>query len=162
MSKNVILWWQTNNASILYLDSFSSLDRKSGKVHLHFREMWARKPPAHTNNCRCDAWKCDIVPQIKVNPSKATRFFFALALCEQTLARAHTHTHKPSGHSLFKQHVPIKSYLLSQPLSLRAYITGLTDSAGAELLPQLWRSALVSNSDPCAISHRWLPSHTGS
>ena len=159
MSRNVIVWWQTNNASTLSW-FLSLLDKKSGKVHLHFRETWAGKPRAHTKNCRCDAWKCDIVPQIKVNPSKATRFFFAL--CEQSLAR--TRTHKPSGHSLFEQHVPIKSYLPSHPrnLSLRAYITGLTDSAGAESLPQLWRSVLVSNTDLCAISHRWFHFHTAS
>lgn len=136
--------------------------QKRGKVHLHRKEMWARKPQAHTKSCRCDAAKYDIVPQIKVNPSKATCFFFffALAFCEQSLSL----THKPSGHSLFEQHVPIKSYLPSHPrhLSLQVYITGLTDSAGAESLPQLRRSALVCNTDLCAISHHWLHLHTAS
>lgn len=91
--------------------------QKRGKVHLHRKEMWARKPQAHTKNCRCDAAKYDIVPQIKVNPSKATCFFFfflALAFCEQSLSL----THRPSGHSLFEQHVPIKSYLPSHPRHL--------------------------------------------
>ena len=125
------------------------------------------KPPAHTENrwlWRLEMW------HRATNKSQSlkgyTLVFSALALCEQSLVRTHTHTHihtqKPSGHSLFKQHVPIKSLPpLPSPASpsLRAHITGLTDSAGAETLPQLWRSALVSNTDPCAISHRWLPFH---
>lgn len=130
------------------------IGQKSGKGHLHFRKT-ARKPRAHTKNCRCDAWKCDIVPQIKVSPLKATRF---RSCSLWTLS----HTHKPSGHLLFEQHVPIKSYLPSHSrnLSLRAYITGLTDSTGADSLPQPWRSGLVSNTDLCAISHHWLHLHT--
>ena len=128
--------------------------------------MGWKNPRRTQRTAGCDAWKCDIVPQIKVSPSKATRLFSLLLLSVNNLSYVHTHTHihtqKPSGHSLFKQHVPIKSLPpLPSPASpsLRAHITGLTDSAGAETLPQLWRSALVSNTDPCAISHRWLPFH---
>lgn len=55
-----------------------------------FEKCGLEKPPAHTNNCRCDAWKCDIVPQIKVNPSKATRFFPPLSLSVNSLSHAHT------------------------------------------------------------------------
>lgn len=88
--------------------------KKRGKVHLHFRETLAGKNPRRTQRTAgCDARKCDIVPQIKVSPSKATRlffFFFSLLLSVNNLSHAPLHhTHKPSGHSLFKQHVPIKS-----------------------------------------------------
>lgn len=71
--------------------------QKSSKVHLHWKEMRARKPQAHTRNCRCDASKYDIVPQIKVNPSKATRFRFfpPLAFCEQSLSLTHTQAQRP-------------------------------------------------------------------
>lgn len=62
--------------------------KKSVKVHLRFPE----KPAAHANNCRCDAWKCDIMLQIKVNPSKATCFFHSYSLwtVSRLLARRHT------------------------------------------------------------------------
>lgn len=117
---------------------------------------FAETPLAHTNNCRCDAWKCDIMPQIKVNPSKAT-YFFSLLLSLNSLPPASTEAHKPSGHWLFKQHVPIKSYLLTRPSSLSSSeIRPLTDGVGAELLPQLWRSFLVSNSDLWSISQPLL------
>lgn len=117
---------------------------KRGKVHLRFTE----NPPAHTNNCRCDAWKCDIMPQIKVNPSKATCFFHSY--CLSLLARRHK---SPAAIGCLSSMYPSnRSSSPSLALCLWAEITGLTDGVGAELLPQLWRSFLVSNSDLCTIS----------
>lgn len=73
------------------------------------------------------------------------------------------HIHNPGSQLLFQQHVPIKSNPpLIHAAPFKEYITGLTDSAGARLLPQLWRSALVCNTDLCTVSHRWLHLHTAS
>lgn len=131
------------------------IGQKCEKGHLHFSETWFRKPRAHTKNCRCDAWKCDIVPQIKVNPSKATRF---RSYSLWTVSRTHT---SPAAIRCLSSMYPSNLTSSSIPAtSLSKRITGLTDSAGAESLPQLWRSGLVSNTDLCAISHRWLHLHT--
>lgn len=74
--------------SRLCLNSSLMSTRKRVKVHLRFT---GKKPPAHTTNCRCDAWKCDIMPQIKVNPSKATCFFHSYSpwTVSRLLARRH-------------------------------------------------------------------------
>lgn len=137
------------------------IEQISEKIYLHFIEKQGRIPRVHTKNCWCDALKCDILPQLKVSPLKATCFFFLL--CVSSLFYTHTLT-TPSGRLLFEQHVPVKSYFPSHRcnLSLRKCFTGLTDSAGAELLPQLWRSTLVYNTDLGAISHRWLHLYTAS
>lgn len=79
----------TNKQCLYHVLILSLLDKR-GKVYLHRKEMWARKPQAHTKNCRCDAAKYDIVPQIKVNPSKATCFFSLLLLSVNSLSLSHT------------------------------------------------------------------------
>lgn len=124
------------------------------------REEWkgpfafCRNPPAHTNNYRCDAWKCDIMPQIKVNPSKATSFFFTLLPLP-----ACTQAHKPSGRRLFKQHVAITPPLLRQPPSLSPSGNHRLDRRRwGGIAPSAVASLLVTNSALCTISHRALPS----
>lgn len=135
--------------------------QKCGKVYLHRKEMWARKPQAHTKNCRCDAAKYDIVPQIKVNPSKAT-CFFSCSCFLWTVSLSHTQAQRPFVVWAACTHQILPPLPSPPPLSLQVYITGLTDSTGAESLPQLRRSALVCNTDLCAISHHWLHLHTAS
>lgn len=144
---------QTMSQLCLNLRILFSRVWKSGKVHLCFTE----NPPAHTNNCRCDAWKCDIMPQIKVNPSKATCFFHSSSL--SLLACRHT---SPAAIGCLSSMYPSnRSSSPSLALCLQAEITGLTDGVGAELLPQLWRSFQVSNSDLCTISHHLPHFHLG-
>lgn len=95
------------------------IGQKRGQVHLHFRETWARKPPAHTKNCRCDAWKCDIVPQIKVNRSKAT--CFSLLLSVNSLSHAHTQAQRPFVVWAACTHQILPPLPFPQPLSPSVY-----------------------------------------
>lgn len=83
------------------------IGQKSRKVHLHFKKKnVGLKTSGTQRTAGLTLENVTSCHEIKVNPLKATRFF---GLCE--LFRARTHTQKPSGHSLFEQHVPIKSYL---------------------------------------------------
>lgn len=95
------------------------LGRKSRKVHLHFRETWARKPQACAKNCRCDACKCDIVPQIKVSPSKATRFLLLLSV--NSLSYAHTQAQRPCAVWAACTHQILPPLASPQLLSLSVY-----------------------------------------
>lgn len=95
--------------------------KKRGKVHLHFRETLAGKNPRRTQRTAgCDARKCDIVPQIKVSPSKATHlffFFFSLLLSVNNLSHAplhHTHT-SPAAIRCLSSMYPSNLYLPSRP-----------------------------------------------
>lgn len=112
-----------------------------------------RKIPRRTQTTAgCDAWKCVIMPQIKVNPSKATCCFHSCSL--SLLARRHA---RPAVIGCLSSMYPSnRSSSPSLALCLRAEIKGLTDGVGAKLLPQLWRSFLVSNSDLCTFSHHLL------
>lgn len=105
-------------ASRLCLNSSLMSTKKSTKVHLRFK---GRKPPAHKNKCRYDAWKCDIVPQIKVNPSKATCFFHSYS--PRTVSRllfARRHTNPAAIGCLSSMYPSNRSSSPSLALCLRA------------------------------------------
>lgn len=105
-----------------HLNSSLMSTRKSVKVHLRFTGV-KKTPGTHK---QLPVW-CLEMWHHATNKSQSLKGYMLFSLLLSSFPPACTQAREPSGDWLFKQHVPIKSELLTQPSSLSLRVNHRVD-----------------------------------
>lgn len=148
MSKNATVMTTKQCLYSISIPLFSGGERERKGPFAFFRNVGLKTPGAHK---QLPVW-CLEMWHRTTNKSQSLKGYILFHSCSlRAVSHSLPRTHiSPTAIGCLSSMYPSNS--TSSPnltLCLPACITGLTDSIGAKSLPQLWRSALVSNSDLC-------------